>query len=228
MQVSNAIWLNEQKTNNFVNFVVLCKRFIYLYFINLIENKMKKNILLISLYIFLIALSKFIPHQGNFSAIGGMVIFGGFMFGKKKDFFLITIISLFIVDFIFNNYVHPEYIKNRNGIVLFDYSMIWVYLSYILIILGTSALLKHFSYAKLFLTSLGSSLVFYLITNFAWLYRDTFYTRDLNGLISSYTAALPFFKTSLASNIIFSFIIFGFYDFIYSRYFIKSNKFSLN
>lgn len=189
---------------------------------------MKKNILLISLYIFLIALSKFIPHQGNFSAIGGMVIFGGFMFGKKKDFFLITLISLFIVDFIFNNYVHPEYLKDRNELILFDYSMIWVYLSYILIVFCSSAYLKHFSYSKLFLTSIGSSVIFYLVTNFAWLYRDTFYTKDFNGLIASYTAALPFFKTSLASNIIFSFIIFGFYDIFYNRYFVKSSKFSLN
>jgi hypothetical protein len=228
MQALSAIYLIELKTIYFVNIIILCKTLLYLYFINLIEHKMKKNILLISIYILVIALSKFIPHVGNFSAIGGMVIFGGFMFGKKKDFFLITLISLFLVDFIFNNYVHPEYFKERNGLILFDYSMIWVYLSYILIVLGSSVSLKQFSYSKLFFTSIGSSLVFYLITNFAWLYRDTFYSRDLTGLIASYTAAIPFFKTSLASNIIFSFIIFGFYDLVYNRYFVKSIKFSLN
>ncbi|MBK7094361.1 MAG: hypothetical protein IPH57_04605 [Saprospiraceae bacterium] len=187
-----------------------------------------KGILIISLYIFLIALSKIIPHQENYSAITGLVIFGGFMFGKKKDFFLITLVAIFVVDVIFNNFIHPEYFPERTGFILFEDYMIWVYLSYVLIIVLSSRFLKKFSYLKLLFTSLGSSIIFFLITNFAWLYSTQLYPRDFNGLLMSYAAALPFFRTSLISDLFFGFLIFGVYDFIIKRYFIRSSVFSLS
>ena len=173
-------------------------------------------------------MSKFIPHTENFSAVTGMVIFGGFMFGRQKSFFIITILALFFTDFIFNNYIHPEYFPVRTGLVFFSSYMIWVYLSYGLIIMLSSKFLRKFSYLKRFSTALVSSMIFYLITNFAWLYPVSLYSRDLNGIIQSYTAALPFFRTSLVSDILFSFMIFGIYDLVVSRYFIKSPVYSVS
>jgi hypothetical protein len=187
-----------------------------------------KGFIIISIYILVIALSKLIPHTENFSAITGMVIFGGFMFGRQKNFFLITIVALFFTDFIFNNYVHPEYFPHRTGLVFFSGYMIWVYLSYALIILLASFFLRKFSYLKLFSTAIAGSIVFYLITNFAWLYPATLYSRDFAGIIQSYAAALPFFRTSLVSDVLFSFLIFGVYDLVVNRYFIKSSVFSVS
>lgn len=192
------------------------------------KNNKAKGILIISLYIFLIALSKIIPHQENYSALTGLVIFGGFMFGKKRDFFFITLAALFIVDVIFNNYIHREYFPEKTGFILFDDYMIWVYLSYLLIILMSSRILNKFNYLRLLFTTLGSSIVFFLITNFSWLYSTQLYSRDFNGLIQSYIAALPFFRTSLISDLFFSFLIFGVYDLFLSRYFLKSTVYSIN
>jgi hypothetical protein len=174
-------------------------------------------------------LSKIIPHGENYSAIGGLVIFGGFMFGRKRNFLIITVLSLYIVDFFFNNFIHPEYFPNKSGLIFFDDYMIWVYLSYLLIILLSSVSLKKFSYLKLMFTSLGGSILFFLITNFAWLYTTPqLYPRDFSGLIASYTAALPFFRGSLISDLVFSFLIFGVYDLVINRYLIKSSFYSLS
>ena len=192
------------------------------------KNNSIKGLIIISLYIFLIALSKFIPHQENFSAITGLVIFGGFMFGKKKDFFIITIAALFIIDIIYNNFIHPESFPERKGFILFADYMIWVYVSYILIILLSSRVLRRFSYFKLLFTALGGSVLFYLITNFAWVYSYSLYTKDLAGVVESYLAAWPFFRTSLVSNVMFSFLIFGMYDLVINRYLIKSSVFSIS
>jgi hypothetical protein len=192
------------------------------------NNNTLKGVLLISLYIFLVALSKIIPHQENYSAITALVIFGGFMFGKKKDFFVITLLAIFVVDVIFNNYIHPEYFPKRTGFVLFEDYMIWVYLSYVLIIVLSSKFLKKFNYLKLLFTTLGSSIIFFLITNFAWLYSTQLYSRDFNGLLLSYTAALPFFRTSLISDLLFGFLIFGVYDLIIKRYFLSSSVFPIS
>ncbi|HEB62326.1 MAG TPA: hypothetical protein ENI82_04155, partial [Bacteroidetes bacterium] len=107
----------------------------------MIINSNKKNILtliLISLYIMLIAVIKLLPHPDNFTPILGLAIFGGAMFIRKRIFLYVTIIALFVSDFIFNNYVHPEYFANKSGIIFFADYMIWVYLSILLVIIGAS------------------------------------------------------------------------------------------
>ncbi len=186
--------------------------------VNMKINMDKKNIItpvLISLYILIIAGIKLLPHPDNFTPIMGLAIFGGAMFLRKKMFLYITLIALFISDFIFNNFVHPEYFANKKGIVFFADYMIWVYLSILLIIFIASYILKKFSYVKLFFTAIGGAIVFYLITNFgSWLSLPELYTRDFSGLMDSYRAGIPFFRNTLASNIIFSFIVFGIYDIV--------------
>ncbi len=179
-------------------------------------NKDKKNIvtvIAISLYILLIAVIKLFPHPDNFTPILGLAIFGGAMLLRKRIFLYVTIIALFVSDFVFNNYVHPEYFANKKGIIFFADYMIWVYVSIVLIIFSASFLLKKFNYIKLFFTAIGGAIVFFLITNFgSWLSSPELYTRDFSGLLNSYVAGIPFFRSTLISNIIFSFIVFGIYD----------------
>ncbi len=191
-------------------------------------NKNKKSItaiILVSAYILIIAGSKLLPHPENFTPLLGLAIFGGAMFLKKRMFLIITIAALFISDFIFNNFVHPEYISNKSGLIFFADYMIWVYLSILLVIFGASFALKKFSYLRLLITSIGGALVFYLITNFgAWLSSPELYTRDLSGLLQSYRAGIPFFRGTIISNIVYSFVIFGLYDII-ARYIFRKHHF---
>ena len=64
------------------------------------------------------------------------------------------------------------------------------------------------------------SLIFYIITNFgAWISSDM-YEKNLNGLFSSYVMALPFFKNTLISTLIFSYIAL-FADSFYKKISIK-------
>ncbi|HHH53442.1 MAG TPA: hypothetical protein ENK91_07270 [Bacteroidetes bacterium] len=184
------------------------------------------NLVLISLYILIISLSKILPHPENFTPILGLAIFGGAMYIKRKVFFIVTIAALFLSDFIFNNYVHPEYFPDNNGIIFFSNYMIWVYFSIFAIIFLASKVLKHFNYLKLFFVILGSSILFYLVTNFgSWLASPELYTRDFSGIISSYIAGIPFFRSTLISNIITGFVIFGIYDLVTT--YVYKGKFSL-
>ena len=176
----------------------------------------------------IIAFSKFLPHEANFSPIAGLAIFGGFMFGKRKEFFLVTILALFVSDFVLNNFVHPEYFPDREGLVIFAPYMTGVYLSIIIMVLFARIILKRFNYLKLIITSLGSSLIFYLITNFVYLYSTSMYPHNFAGMIESYIAAVPFFRTSLVSDLIFSIAIFGIYHLVSSRIFEKTSIFSIS
>jgi hypothetical protein len=56
----------------------------------------------------------------------------------------------------------------------------------------------------------GGSLVFFLITNaFSWVSPLHNYDRSLAGLIECYTAAIPFYRTMLAGDVLFSVSLFA-------------------
>ncbi len=59
--------------------------------------------------------------------------------------------------------------------------------------------------------SLGASLAFFFVTNFgAWVWFDS-YAKTWSGLTTCYVAALPFFRYTLAGDILFAALLFGSY-----------------
>ncbi len=59
--------------------------------------------------------------------------------------------------------------------------------------------------------SLASSILFYLLTNFAWWPWSSMYDKNLEGLLHCYAAGLPFFKYTLAGDLFFASVLFGGY-----------------
>lgn len=60
--------------------------------------------------------------------------------------------------------------------------------------------------------SLLSSVLFYLVTNFAVWYCFDYYSTDGAGLTECYLRALPFFRYTLAGDLCFSTLLFGTYS----------------
>jgi len=59
-------------------------------------------------------------------------------------------------------------------------------------------------------TSLLSSLIFFVVSNFAvWASYRTLYPATLQGLTNCYAAAVPFFRHTLAADLVFTAIFFG-------------------
>jgi hypothetical protein len=57
--------------------------------------------------------------------------------------------------------------------------------------------------------SVAGSLVFFLTSNFvAWFALDM-YTKDLRGLINAYVLAIPFFRATFASDLLYAAAMFG-------------------
>jgi len=50
------------------------------------------------------------------------------------------------------------------------------------------------------LATLGSSIIFYLVTNFALFYPTILYPHTWQGIMASYTAAMPFFKNAVGGR----------------------------
>jgi hypothetical protein len=153
-----------------------------------------KNFFLVLIILFAI-FSRFIPHPPNFTPITAIALLCSKGFTNRWIIFLIPIISLFISDLFLG---------------LHD-SIPFVYGAFILItFLGISA--KKISIGIV----LMSSTIFFLISNFGvWFYN---YPLTLNGLISCYTLATPFFLNTILGDLAYCAIM------IYPYYALLKNK----
>lgn len=158
--------------------------------------------LVISSLILAGALSRLIPHPGNFTAIGAIALFGGAYISDKRFAFLVPILSMMISDL---------FIPGGFSAVVY---------SCLAATVGIGVLLsKKVIVRNVIMASLSSSLLFFLVTNLPfWYTNPDLYTEDMSGLIASYTAALPFFTNAIAGDLFFSGVLFGSFYLLQKRF----------
>jgi hypothetical protein len=89
-----------------------------------------------------------------------------------------------------------------------DHLVTWAW--YAAILLLGSVLAKGFSVVRIGAASLTASVSFFLISNFAvWMVWRDMYPKTVNGLMACYVAGLPFFRTAVASDLLFTAAFFG-------------------
>jgi len=151
------------------------------------------RLLIISLIIIgLGLLNIFFSTIPNLSPIAAMALFGGVYLKNRKIALLVPILALFISDLFLG----------------FHSSMWAVYGSFILVvILGT--LIKKVNFINIFSAAIASSLLFFIITNFAVWTQGSFYPMSFSGLVECYTMGIPFLKNTIIGDLLFSGVIFG-------------------
>lgn len=167
------------------------------------NNKIfNKKSLIITGLILVAVFSRFINHIPNFTPMVAIILFAGAYFERKHLAFFIPLAAMLISDIFIG----------------FHQSMWAVYISYVLIATVGILLSKKMNLITIIASAIGSSVVFYLITNFgSWIY-DPQYTKDFAGLIASYVKAIPFFRTELLSNLFYCAVFFGAFEFVAKRY----------
>ncbi len=145
----------------------------------------------ICLGIFLaLAISRFVPHTTNFTSLIALSFYIPAFFGRK--YIPAIIISFAITDLIIG--LHTVTFFTWGSVLLIG--LISNYFS--------KTLLKRLSGA------LFGAALFFVLTNFG-VWASGMYGYTLNGIITCYTLAIPFFAYSAISTILFSFLI----EFIY-------------
>ena len=145
----------------------------------------------ISLIIFLsLAVSRFIPHPPNFTSLLAL------------SFYIPALLGIRYLPILLISFVITDLFIGLHGVTLFTWG------SVIVIGLGSKFFTKTI-YSRISGSLLGAC-IFFIITNFGvWSLGS--YGYSLNGIITCYTLALPFFAYSLISTFIFSGIIESFY-----------------
>ena len=172
-------------------------------------NKISISYLAIISLILFASFSRIIPHMPNFTPIGAIALFGGAYLKNRYHAFLIPMISLWLSDLILNNFIFSFY----SEFTWFYPGFLWQYASFILIILIGYLFLKKLNFKNIFITTIFSSLLFFIITNFGVWISGSMYTLDFQGLISCYIMALPFFKGTLLGFMCYSTLLFGVLEF---------------
>ena len=146
------------------------------------KNYLKNGLLIL----FLMSASRFVPHPPNFTSLIALSFYLPALLGPK---YILLVISCFAV---------TDLIIGFHSTVLFTWGSVLIigYMSkYFIKNMGTR-----------FVGVLSGATIFYIISNLGvWMMGSYGYT--LNGLLTCYTLALPFFGYTLISTIIFSAII---------------------
>ena len=160
----------------------------------------KKTKLIIAAVLVVLGVTcRLLPHLWNFAPIAAIALFAGVYLGKKYAV-LLPIIAMSIGDIFLGFYAWQM--------------MIVVYASFVLIGLMGVWMKRHKSVETVLASSIVASVLFFLATNWAVWQFSPWYAHSLQGLIQSYTLALPFFRNTLLGNVFYTVVLFGAYEMV--------------
>lgn len=160
------------------------------------KNFTSRTIFIIAL-IFIGSFLRLIPHWPNFTPIAAIALFGGTFFNKKFLAFFIPFVALLISDLIIG----------------FHEYMLAVYISFAITVSLGFLLRKNIGILSMLTTSVVSSVIFFLITNFAVWLSSPFYTQNIHGLLNCYYMGLPFINNMILGDVFYNSIFFAIYIF---------------
>jgi hypothetical protein len=176
---------------------------------NMETQKLDLRFGVITVIIFLAALSRLIPHPPNFAPIGGMALFGAAYYSRRFEAFAIPIISMWISDLVLNNIVYGAYFDH---FVWFYSGSLFTYGAFALIVLFGMFALKKVRVPNMIASALGASVIFFLVSNFGVWFSGLMYPKDLGGLVACYAAGLPFFQNTILGDLAYTGILFGAFE----------------
>lgn len=156
--------------------------------------------------ILLAAFSRIIPHMPNFSPLGAIGLFGAAYFAKKWQAFLIPIVATWLSDLFINNVIYGQYFSEFTW---FYQGFYWQYGSYLLIVLAGTFIFRKVNTQRIITGALASTVLFFLVSNFGVWASGTMYPTTFEGLITCYTAGIPFLKGTLLGDLCYSGVLFG-------------------
>ncbi len=146
------------------------------------------------------AMIRLLPHEPNFVPIGAMALFGGTYLVNRKLALLVPVAAMLVSDLALQ-------VMYGTG---FYASMIFIYLSFLLIASMGFFLRQRVQRQTIMVASLVGSLAFFIITNFgAWLASHSTYPMTMSGLVQCYVAGIPFFKGTVMSDLFYNLVLFG-------------------
>jgi len=183
------------------------------------NSNTKKAIGLAGIMVFFGAISRLLlQYLPNVSALESLALFGGAYFALKRFAFVVPLAAYFVSDFIINNTTARIYFPKHEGLVFFSNHMLYTLSGIVLVVLFGKFVMKKINLKAGLTGILGATFIFWVVSNIGSFISSPMYSKDLIGLASCYTVALPFLVKSLVGNLIFGGVLFGSYEWIRSKF----------
>jgi hypothetical protein len=158
------------------------------------------RIVVIAAMVVIAALASLIPHPPNFTPLAAMALFAGAHLNRRAAF-IVAIGALLI----------------RDLVIGFHILMPAVYVCYLFNVFVGQRLNGIHTPRRVVTASVLGSVVFFLVSNFAvWALLNTF-PKTPQGLLACYTAGIPYFRNTLASDLLYSVAMFGIFALAQNR-----------
>jgi hypothetical protein len=139
-----------------------------------------------------------------------MALFAGSISKDKRFAFLFPVLSLFISDLLYQ-FLYSQGLSTIKGF----YHGQWENYLLIASITVIGFFINKNKIGQIFIGSLAGAVYFFLVSNFmvwiggGWDINNQPYPRSFSGLMLCYSEALPFFKWSVLSTLLFNGVFFG-------------------
>ena len=138
-------------------------------------------------------LARFMPHAPNFTPVLALALFGG-VYLKRSQALLLPLALMMVSDIFLG--LHPVIGFTWGSVFLISCIGLWIR--------------KSQSITHVAAGSLASACLFFAVTNFGcWI---AYYPHTWEGFSSCYALAVPFFRGTLVSTLLYTVILFGGYE----------------
>jgi len=147
------------------------------------------------------ALARLLPHPPNFAPVGAVSLFSGARLPAWQAY-LVPLALMAITDPI---------IAAFHGIAPFGREQLFIYSSFVIAVWLGRRLRSTSNVPRIAAFALLNSVQFFLVSNFGTWLGSHMYPQTASGLATCYAAAIPFFGWTVASDLLYTGVIFGLY-----------------
>lgn len=168
------------------------------------QKTSRKTLFVFGIILF-VAISRLLPHLPNFTPLAAIALFGGAFLLNKKMAYFFTFAALLLSDILVNIILYND--TNFLNYIIQPY--VWaVYFSFGLTVFIGTTMQNNVSIKNVAKLTVSSSLLFWIITNFACWPNNPLYTQDFAGLLNCYVAALPYLG-NVVGDLFYATLLFG-------------------
>jgi len=164
------------------------------------KNPKQILILFIAGFVLLAALTRLLPHPPNFTPVIAIALFAGAYFRSSLWAWVLPLSVMMVSDL---------GLWWLYGYDFFTSMHLVIYLSILAIVGVGFPVGRNISVARVAGGSIAGAVLFFIITNFAVWLSGKLYPMSWEGLLACYTAAIPFFRNTLMSTLLYSAAMFG-------------------
>ncbi|MDD2191379.1 MAG: hypothetical protein PHO12_02390 [Bacteroidales bacterium] len=179
------------------------------------KNKIQLRFSIISIIIIIAAMSRLIPHPANFAPIGAIALFGSAYYSKRYWMYVIPIFSIWLSDLVLNNIVYGQYFEH---FVWFYGGSLFTYAAFAIIVLMGRFGLKNIKFQNVFFSTIGASIIFFIVSNFGVWVSSGLYPHTFLGLQTCYIAGIPFFNNTLIGDFVYTGLLFGVFELLQFKF----------